>query len=63
MSEDRRSQPERSRALQDGHTLLHSAVTGGHAAVVEKLLAAGVDKETKDKVRGGGGMGGDRKLF
>ena len=43
--------PERCRAPQDGGTPLHLAVTGGHAAVVEQLLAAGAAKDAKDEVR------------
>jgi hypothetical protein len=45
--------------LQDGHTLLHRAVNGGHASVAEKLLAAGADTEAKHEVRGGRGTWGD----
>ena len=48
--------PERFRVLQVmGHkemTPLHCAVFCGHVAVVEMLLAAGADKEAKNKVRG-----------
>ena len=54
---ERRGLPERNRAPQDGHTLLHRAISGGHAAVVEKLLAGGVDKEAKCNVRRGGAWG------
>ena len=49
--------PERIREPQDGHTLLHRAISGGHAAVVEKLLAGGVDKEAKCNVRKGRAWG------
>ena len=64
MCGDRRSQPERSRAPQDGHTLLHSAVSGGHAAVAEKLLTAGAGKDAKNEVRGRGVRGdGDKEGF
>ena len=48
--------PERCRAPQDGDTPLHMAANGGHAAVVEQLLAAGVAKEANDKVFLGGGI-------
>jgi len=44
--------PERCRAPQEEKTPLHRAAEFGHAAVVEKLLAAGADKEAKDAVRG-----------
>ena len=40
------------RAPQEKKTPLHRAAEFGHAAVVEKLLAAGADKEAKDAVRG-----------
>ena len=50
---ERKVLPERSREPQDGHTLLHRAISGGHAAVVEKLLAGKVDKEAKCNVRRG----------
>ena len=43
--------PERSRAPQNGSTPLHSAALGGHAVVVDKLLAAGAEKDARDKVR------------
>ena len=36
-------------------TPLHEAAEGGHVAAVEKLLAAGADKEAKDEVCGRGG--------
>ena len=36
---------------QHGYTPLHLAVSNGHAAVVEKLLAMGANTEAKDKVR------------
>ena len=39
-------------------TPLHEAAEGGHLAVVEKLLAAGADKEAEDEVCGGGGVRG-----
>jgi len=47
---------ERCLAPQDGGTPLHLAVTGGHAAVVEQLLAAGAAMDAKDKVRGVGSV-------
>ena len=46
--------PETSCAPQDGDTPLQIALVFGHPAVVEKLLAGGVDKEAKNKVREGG---------
>ena len=45
--------PERSRAPQDGNTPLHVAVANGHAAVLEKLLAARAATDPTDRVRGG----------
>ena len=55
--------PERCRAPQMvGRTPLHEAAGGGHAAVVEQLLAAGAAKDVKDPVRGvGSGRVEDRK--
>ena len=54
--------PERCRAPQDGRTPLHWAAEDGRAAVVEQLLAAGVAKDAKDRVRGiGSGRVEDRK--
>ena len=44
---------ETSCAPQDGDTPLQMALVFDHPAVVEKLLAGGVDKEAKNKVRGG----------
>ena len=51
--------PERCRAPQDGFTPLHWAAAGGHAAVVEQLLAAGAAMDAKDNVKGVG-VGGLR---
>ena len=51
--------PEPCRAPQFGATPLHRAANGGHAAVVEQLLAAGAAVDAKDEVRGG--VGGDRR--
>ena len=48
----------------DGSTPLHYACDGGHAAVIEVLLARGANLEAKDNVSGTpegdprGGMGG-----
>jgi len=52
--------PEPCRAPQREETPLHRAAIRGHAAVVEKLLAAGAAVDAKDKVRGkwGAGRGG-----
>ena len=44
--------PERYCAPQDGNTPLHLAADAGHAAVVEKLLAVGADKDAKASVIG-----------
>jgi hypothetical protein len=59
--------PERCRAPQGGETPLHHAAEGGHAAVVEQLLAAGGAADATGKVRGKwgadrGGRGGRTKL-
>ena len=54
-SGERGGVPDRCRAPQIGWTPLHWAAEKGHAAVVEKLLAAQADKEAKDMVRGQGG--------
>ena len=43
--------PDRCRAPQSGYTPLHLAAGGGHAAVVEQLLAAGAATDAQDKVR------------
>ena len=43
--------PAAARAWQDGWTALIVAAALGKAACVELLLAAGADKEAKDKVR------------
>jgi len=54
--------PERCRTPQIGRTPLHKAAEGGHAVVVEQLLAAGAAKDAKDEVRGvGSGRVADRK--
>ena len=54
--------PERCRVPQIGRSPLHLAVKGGHAAVVEQLLAAGAAKDVEDEVRGvGSGRVEDRK--
>jgi ankyrin repeat protein len=37
--------------MQIGRTALHVATSGVHVEVVSKLLAAGANKELKDKVR------------
>ena len=42
---------ERCHAPQYGNMPLHFAAEKGHAAVVEKLLAAGTDKDAMTKVR------------
>jgi len=42
---------------QSGTTPLHSAASQGQEAVVGALLKAGVDKEAKERVRGGGVQG------
>ena len=55
--------------LQNGATPLHLAATGGHAAMVGQLLAAGAKTEAEDKVRGQVGVEdregsrGDTELF
>jgi len=49
--------PERCRAPQNGCTPLHVAAGKGHAAVVEKLLAAGAATHATDEVRREGGCG------
>ena len=59
--------PERCRAPQFRKTPLHHATSGGHAAVVEQLLAAGAAVDAKDEVRGKwgadrGGLGGRTQL-
>jgi len=46
-----------SHVPQDGRTPLHLAAKNDHAAVVGALLTAEVDKEAKDRVRGGGVLG------
>ena len=51
MGEDRGCLPERCRAPQGGWTPLYQAARGGHAAVVEQLLAAGAAKDAEDRVR------------
>ena len=54
--------PERCRAPQYEETPLHWAASGGHAAVVEQLLAAGAATDAKNDVRGvGSGRVEDRK--
>jgi len=50
--------PDRCRAPQWGGTPLHGAAEGGHAAVVELLLAAGAAVDAKETEVGGGGGGG-----
>ena len=53
---------ERCRAPQHRNTPLHRAAKGGHAEVVEQLLAAGAAKDAKNAVRGvGSGRVEDRK--
>ena len=51
MRAERSVLPERCRAPQDGFTPLHEAAEGGHAAVVEQLLAAGAATDAKNAVR------------
>ena len=46
--------PERCRAPQVGRTPLHQAARGGHAAVVEQLLAAGAAQDANGMVKGVG---------
>ena len=48
---------ERCRTAQNGLMPLHTASWNGHAAVVEKLLAARADTEAKDPVSGERGEG------
>ena len=49
----REGMSERCRALQVfSHTPLHLAAARGHVTIVEKLLAAGADKDAKDNVSG-----------
>ena len=38
--------------LQDGWTLMIHAAENGHVEVVDRLLAAGADKDAQDKVPG-----------
>ena len=55
--------PERCRATQSGRTPLHAASESGygeHRNVVNKLLAAGADKNAKDGVRRGSRVEGPR---
>ena len=47
--------PDRCPAPQLGYTPLHLAVEGGHAEVVEQLLAARADVEAKNQVKWEGG--------
>ena len=42
---------------QDGKSPLHSAARHGNEAIAGALLKAGVDKDAKDKVKGGGVQG------
>jgi hypothetical protein len=51
---------ERCRAPQNGYTPLHLAAVGGHATVVEQLLAAGAVTNAKTKVRQAGDASADR---
>jgi len=44
--------PERCRAPQVEATPLHCAAEGGHAAVLEQLLAAGAAADAETMVRG-----------
>ena len=59
--------PEPFRVPQRGETPLDRAAIGGHAAVVEQLLATGAAADAKDEVGGKwgadrGGPGGRMKL-
>jgi ankyrin repeat protein len=45
---------ERYRTPQNGNTPLHLAALDGRATVVEKLLAAGTDKDATNVVRRAG---------
>ena len=38
--------------LQDGWTAMMEAACNGHVEVVDRLLAAGADKDAQDKVPG-----------
>ena len=38
--------------LQDGGTAMMAAAVNGHGEVVDRLLAAGADKDAQDKVPG-----------
>jgi len=49
--------PERCHAQQDESTPVHLAAHNGHAAVVEQLLAAGVDTDSKCTVVSAGDPG------
>ena len=44
--------------MQDGYTALMWAAENGHLQTVQELLKRGADKEAKNKVMQGDGVGG-----
>ena len=44
--------------MQDGSTALINAATNGHLQTAQELLKRGADKDAKDKVMQGDGVGG-----